>query len=146
MENNSNQYASEIYEQLRRVLGTYFNEVRESRNISLRDLEDSTNMSKALLSAFEKGDKMIRMENLINLMVTLEIPFNNIFSDDVTEKTGAYYDTKSIPQRDDEVLTKALIKMNLDKDDVADVLSYIDFIKFRRHNMQRNKSGKYIPR
>ncbi len=35
--------------------------------------------------------------------------------------------------------------MNLDKDDVADVLAYIDFTKFKRHSMQK-KSGRYIPR
>lgn len=145
MDNNSTMYASEIYEQLKRVLGNYFNEVRENRNISLRDVESSTKMSKSLLSAFEKGEKLPRMENLINLMITLGIPFNNIFSEEVSERTGANYDTNSIPQRDDEALTKTLIKMNLDKDDVADVLAYIDFIKFRRYNMQK-KSGRYIPR
>lgn len=145
MDNNSTMYASEIYEQLKRVLGNYFNEVRESRNISLRDIESSTKMSKSLLSAFEKGEKLPRMENLINLMIMLGIPFNNIFSEEVSERTGAIYDTDAIPQRDDEALTKTLIKMNLDKDDVADVLAYIDFIKFRRHNMQK-KSGRYIPR
>ena len=42
MDNNSNELTSRIYDELKRVLGVHFANVRNERGISLRDLSSQT--------------------------------------------------------------------------------------------------------
>ena len=133
-EQNKNNIADEsdkIYENLCKLYGEYFNYTREQKGLSLRELSKQTNISIALISLLENGDKLPRIETLIRLVLALGIPFNEIFG---RKATGLEFTSKpqKVTTRDDEVLRNTLLKMGCDKDDVKDILEFIDYKKYRK--------------
>ena len=141
MENNSDELTTRIYNELKRVLGVHFANIRNERGISLRDLSAQTGISKALIGAFEVGERLPRMDNIINLMLALEMPFEDVFGAKVQE-AKLNYTAKPTQKRDDEQLSNLLLKMNLDKNDIEAAIEYIDFLKYRK-TVKKNKN-KYI--
>ena len=71
------------------------------------------------------------IETLIRLVLALGIPFNEIFG---RKATGLEFTSKpqKVTARDDEVLRNTLLKMGCDKDDVKDILEFIDYKKYRK--------------
>ena len=119
--NNIVEESDKIYENLCKLYGEYFNYTREQKGLSLRELSKQTNISIALISLLENGDKLPRIETLIRLVLALGIPFNEIFG---RKATGLEFTSKpqKVTVRDDEVLRNTLLKMGCDKDDVKDIL------------------------
>lgn len=113
------------------MYGEYFNYTREQKGLSLRELSKKTNISIALISLLENGDKLPRIETIIRLVLALDIPFNEIFG---RKATGLEFSSKpqKVTVRDDEVLRNTLLKMGCDKDDVKDILEFIDYKKYRK--------------
>ena len=142
MDNNSNELTSRIYDELKRVLGVHFAKVREERGISLRELSSQTGISKALIGAFEVGERLPRMDNIINLMVALKMPFEDVFGTKVGE-AKLNYTAQPTQKRDDVQLSNLLLKMNLDKNDIEDVIEYVDFLKYRKA-LKRDARSKYV--
>ena len=138
MENNSDELTTRIYNELKRVLGVHFANIRNERGISLRDLSAQTGISKALIGAFEVGERLPRMDNIINLMLALEMPFEDVFGAKVQE-AKLNYTAKPTQKRDDEQLSNLLLKMNLDKNDIEAAIEYIDFLKYRK-TVKKNKN------
>ena len=64
-------------------------------------------------------------------MLALGILFNEIFG---RKATGLEFSSKpqKVTVRDDEVLRNTLLKMGCDKDDVKDILEFIDYKKYRK--------------
>ena len=54
--------ADKLYSNLCKQYGEYFNYVREQKGLSLRELSRQTNISIALISLLENGDKLPRIE------------------------------------------------------------------------------------
>ena len=129
--NNIVEESDKIYENLCKLYGEYFNYTREQKGLSLRELSKQTNISIALISLLENGDKLPRIETLIRLVLALGIPFNEIFG---RKATGLEFSSKpqKVTVRDDEVLRNTLLKMGCDKDDVKDILEFIDYKKYRK--------------
>ena len=129
--NNIVDESDKIYENLCKLYGEYFNYTREQKGLSLRELSKQTNISIALISLLENGDKLPRIETLIRLVLALGIPFNEIFG---RKATGLEFSSKpqKVTVRDDEVLRNTLLKMGCDKDDVKDILEFIDYKKYRK--------------
>ena len=129
--NNIVEESDKIYENLCKLYGEYFNYTREQKGLSLRELSKKTNISIALISLLENGDKLPRIETLIRLVLALGIPFNEIFG---RKATGLEFSSKpqKVTVRDDEVLRNTLLKMGCDKDDVKDILEFIDYKKYRK--------------
>jgi len=129
--NNIADESDRIYENLCKLYGEYFNYTREQKGLSLRELSKQTNISIALISLLENGDKLPRIETLIRLVLALGIPFNEIFG---RKATGLEFTSKpqKVTVRDDEVLRNTLLKMGCDKDDVKDILEFIDYKKYRK--------------
>ena len=148
-EQNKNNIADEsekIYENLCKLYGEYFNYTREQKGLSLRELSKQTNISIALISLLENGDKLPRIETLIRLVLALGIPFGEIFG---RKATGLEFSSKSqnAITRDDEVLRNTLLKMGCDKDDVKDILEFIDYKKYRKvvqNKMPKGRADKDI--
>ena len=146
-EQNKNNIADEsdkIYENLCKLYGEYFNYTREQKGLSLRELSKQTNISIALISLLENGDKLPRIETLIRLVLALGIPFNEIFG---RKATGLEFTSKpqKVTTRDDEVLRNTLLKMGCDKDDVKDILEFIDYKKYRKavqNKMPKDRADK----
>ena len=55
--NNIVEESDKIYENLCKLYGEYFNYTREQKGLSLRELSKKTNISIALISLLENGDK-----------------------------------------------------------------------------------------
>lgn len=129
--NNIVEESDKIYENLCKLYGEYFNYTREQKGLSLRELSKKTNISIALISLLENGDKLPRIETIIRLVLALGIPFNEIFG---RKATGLEFSSKTqkVTVRDDEVLRNTLLKMGCDKDDVKDILEFIDYKKYRK--------------
>ncbi len=124
--------ADKIYKNLCKLYGEYFNYVRDKeRNLSLRELSKQTNISIALISLLENGDKLPRIETLIRLALALEIPFNEIFGRKATGLEYTFKNTTST-DRDDEGLRRTLLNMGCDKDDLKDILEFIEFKKYKK--------------
>ena len=64
-------------------------------------------------------------------MLALGISFNEIFG---RKATGLEFSSKpqKVTVRYDEVLRNTLLKMGCDKDDVKDILEFIDYKKYRK--------------
>ena len=73
------------------MYGEYFNYTREQKGLSLRELSKKTNISIALISLLENGDKLPRIETIIRLVLALVIPFNEIFG---RKATGLEFSSK----------------------------------------------------
>lgn len=133
--------ADNIYENLCKRYGEYFNYVREQKGLSLRELSKQTNISIALISLLENGDKLPRIETLIRLVLALDIPFNEIFGD---KATGLELSAKAqkTSKRDDEVLRNTLLKMGCNKDDVKDILEFVEFKMYRQKMSKLSPSAK----
>ena len=144
--NNIVDESDKIYENLCKLYGEYFNYAREQKGLSLRELSKQTNISIALISLLENGDKLPRIETIIRLVLALGIPFNEIFG---RKAIGLEFSSKpqKVTVRDDEVLRNTLLKMGCDKDDVKDILEFIDYKKYRKvvqSKMPKNRVDKEI--
>ena len=118
--------ADKLYSNLCKQYGEYFNYVREQKGLSLRELSRQTNISIALISLLENGDKLPRIETLIRLVLALEIPFGEVFGNK-SNGMEFTYNREKVVKRDDEALRKALLRLGCNKDDIKDIRKFIKF-------------------
>ena len=130
--------ADKLYSNLCKQYGEYFNYVREQKGLSLRELSRQTNISIALISLLENGDKLPRIETLIRLVLALEIPFGEVFGHK-SHGMDFTYNREKVVKRDDEALRKALLRLGCNKDDIKDIMEFIEF------KIYKQKIGKLSP-
>ena len=130
--------ADKLYSNLCKQYGEYFNYVREQKGLSLRELSRQTNISIALISLLENGDKLPRIETLIRLVLALEIPFGEVFGHK-SNGMDFTYNREKVVKRDDEALRKALLRLGCNKDDIKDFMEFIEF------KIYKQKIGKLSP-
>ena len=130
--------ADKLYSNLCKQYGEYFNYVREQKGLSLRELSRQTNISIALISLLENGDKLPRIETLIRLVLALEIPFGEVFGHK-SNGMDFTYNREKVVKRDDESLRKALLRLGCNKDDIKDIMEFIEF------KIYKQKIGKLSP-
>lgn len=130
--------ADKLYSNLCKQYGEYFNYVREQKGLSLRELSRQTNISIALISLLENGDKLPRIETLIRLVLALEIPFGEVFGNK-SNGMEFTYNREKVVKRDDEALRKALLRLGCNKDDIKDIMEFIEF------KIYKQKIGKLSP-
>ena len=134
----------ELYETMCRLLGEYINFVREEKGISLRELYRQTNISIAVLSDIENGQKLPRFETLIKLVLALDIPlhfvFGNKFSGAEFKSIENDIKVKSKKPRADEILRNTLLNLGYNKDEMKDIINFAEFTKFKRKTGNDTKS------
>lgn len=114
-------------------LGTYFHHVRETVNkLSLRELYKKSGVSIALISAFEDGKKLPRIETIIKLMTVLDIPYKEVFGHKLAGMDFLFEVNQRIKLGTDNPLRQFLSTQGFDKDEIKDIIKYTDFIKYRR--------------
>ena len=118
--------ADKLYSNLCKQYGESFNYVREQKGLRLRELSRQTNISIALISLLENGDKLPRIETLIRLVLALEIPFGEVFGNK-SNGMEFTYNREKVVKRDDEALRKALLRLGCNKDDIKDIMEFIKF-------------------
>lgn len=121
-----------IYKELCVKYGEFFNFKREEKGLSLRELSKQTNISIALISLLENGDKLPRIETLIKLMSALDIPYNEIFGKKASD-IEFNPSPKKQKSRTDEELRNILLKYGCDKDDIKDIIQFIQFKIFKKN-------------
>lgn len=123
----------DISENVCNQLGSYFNHIRDKvRKLSLRELNKISGISIALISAFEDGKKLPRIETIIKLMIALNIPFNEVFGHKLAGMEFKFNPEISVNDNYDNPLRQYLSSLGYDKDEVKDIIKYTDFIKFNR--------------
>lgn len=120
--------ADETYGKLCRLYGIYFNSIRTRKGISLRQLSKSTGISIALISMFEQGDKLPRLETLLRLVIALGIPYSEVLGQ-VALEVGVNIEGKE--QDSTGMLSNILCDMGLDKNDIKSIFEYIEFRKYK---------------
>jgi transcriptional regulator with XRE-family HTH domain len=130
---NLEQEAKYISDRVCLQLGSYFNYYRETvRCYSLRELSKISGISIALISAFEDGKKLPRIETLIKLMLALNIQFDEIFGLRLKSVNHEIRNRRSPIMIQDNPLHEFLLKIGYGKNEVKDIIKYTDFIRFKR--------------
>ena len=118
-----------VYEQMCRMIGAYINKVREEKGISLREMYRRTNISIAVLSDIENGQKLPRIESLIKLALALDIPMSDIFG----SKLYPDFVIKPFKQVKEELLKNPPIHYDFSKDELKELKDFVEYIKFKRN-------------
>ena len=110
--------ANNLYRRMSKIIGGLINKSRTSKDFSFRKLASETNLSIALLSSVENGDKVPRLETLLKIMKALDIPMSEVFSNSIipTEETD-----------NSNSLDNILYSKGLSKEDVSFINEYIRF-------------------
>lgn len=114
---------NKLCKETNKVLGGLINKYRALRGLSYRQLSKATNISCTLLSDTENGNKIPRFETIIKIAEALDIPLNEIFSENI------------IPigtQKSSNTLDNILYSKGLSK---ADVNFINEYIKFKTHTL-----------
>lgn len=121
-------------EQACTMLGSYFNYMRDTvKGLSLRELSRISGISIALISSFEGGEKLPRIETLIKLMIALGIPFNEVFGHKLAGLEFTHNPNQSKKGTEDNPLRQFLSAQGYNKDEIKDIIRYTDFIKYSRN-------------
>jgi len=122
----------EISERVCNELGSYFHYMRETVNkLSLRELSKKCGISIALISAFEDGKKLPRIETIIKLMTVLKIPYKEVFGHKLAGM-DFLFEVNQILKNGDNPLRQFLSTQGFDKDEIKDIIKYTEFVKFSR--------------
>ena len=127
-----------VYEQMCRMLGTYINKVREEQGISLREMYRRTNISIAVLSDIENGQKLPRIDTLIKLALALDIPLNHIFGSECHTEFVFSNDIRPFKQTKEEMLKSPILHFDLSKDEIKELDNFMDYIKFKRNKKSKS--------
>ena len=119
--------ADECTRFITKAIGAYVNEVRTQKDISIRKLSKDINVSSTVISDFENGTKIPRMETIIKIVWALDIPLNKVFGRRALPM--AIFNTKT--GNEGMSITQLLAQDGLSMQDTKDVLKYIEFIKYK---------------
>ncbi len=127
------QQTTNQYSTMCRQLGEYINFVREEKGISLRDFYKQTSVSIAVMSDLENGVKVPRVETLLKIALALEIPLYFIFGNKFVPPEFKY-DDKNLHKkpRSEELLRNTLLNLAYNKDEVKDIMNFVEFTKSKR--------------
>ncbi|MCM1266200.1 MAG: helix-turn-helix transcriptional regulator [Candidatus Gastranaerophilales bacterium] len=112
-----------------KTIGAYVREVREEKGISIRKLATEINVSSTLISDFENGTKIPRMESIIKVIWALDIPINHIFG---KKALPSEIFTANSPEAKMS-LSQLLTQTGLSLSDVKEVTEFIEFKKSKRN-------------
>ena len=110
-----------------KALGAFVNEIRTKNGISIRKLSKDINVSSTVISDFENGTKIPRMETIIKIVWALDIPLNKVFGRRALPVTIFNANTGN----EGMSITQLLAQDGLSMQDTKDVLKYIEFVKYK---------------
>ncbi len=129
---NLEKETQETYESMCRRIGEYINYVRENKGISLRELYRRTNISIAVLSDLENGQKLPRYETLIKLCIALEIPLEFIFGAKFVP-LFRFNDKSGVKTpRSHDIIRNTFLNAGFNKDETKEIMNFVEFIKYKR--------------
>ena len=120
--------ADECTKVITKAIGAYVNEVRTQKDISIRKLSKEINVSSTVISDFENGTKIPRMETIIKIVWALDIPLNKVFG----RRALPVAIFNSNTGKEGMSLTQLLAQEGLSMQDTKEVLDYIEFRKYKK--------------
>ncbi|MBR1425341.1 helix-turn-helix transcriptional regulator [bacterium] len=119
-------------------LAVFVAENRKESELTVRDLNERSMVSLAVINDLEKARSMPRVETLIRLGLALGINVNDVFKalllPDLTINS---YNKGSKTE-----LATDLAKYGYDKNEVSDILNYIKYIDFKKRQ-KNNKASNH---
>lgn len=124
-----------LEQQVLNKLAVFISEKRKEKGLSVREVNERSRVSLAVINDLEKARSMPRVETLIRLGLALEIDFNEVFKalvlqDVVSTDTNTSKDNKTN-------LAMDLSKYGYDKNQVSEIMDFIKYIDFK--TTQKNK-------
>lgn len=118
-----------LEQQVLNKLAVFISEKRKEKGLSVREINERSRVSLAVINDLEKARSMPRVETLIRLGLALEIDFNEVFKalilqDVVNTDTNANKDNKTN-------LAMDLSKYGYDKNQVSEIMDFIKYIDFK---------------
>ncbi|MCM1264880.1 MAG: helix-turn-helix transcriptional regulator [Candidatus Gastranaerophilales bacterium] len=123
-----------IEEQVLKNLAVFIAETRKKKGLTVRELNERSRVSLAVINDLEKARSMPRVETLIRLGLALEVGYNEVFSALILQDETH---TKSLPK--ETRLAMDLAKYGYDKNQVFEIMSYIEFVNFKNSIQKDNK-------
>ena len=111
-----------------KALGAYVNEIRTKNGISIRKLSKDINVSSTVISDFENGTKIPRMETIIKIVWFLDIPLNKVFG----RRALPVAIFNSNTGNEGMSIAQLLAQEGLSMQDTKEVLDYIEFRKYKK--------------
>lgn len=111
----------------------YLSQERKRKKLSLRHMYECTNVSIALISDFENGNKIPRLETIIRLATYLGINMYKLFGTKLCPERPL---KDKLPPRNDEkyVIWDTLKYLNFTDSECKEFLNYVQYIKSKRKN------------
>lgn len=116
-------------------LAVFISAIRKEKGLSVREVNERSKVSLAVINDLEKARSMPRVETLIRLGLALEIDFNEVFralilSDKISTDINFYKVNKTD-------LAMDIARYGYDKNQVSEIIDFIKFIDFK--STQKNK-------
>ncbi|RAI14121.1 MAG: hypothetical protein DK841_03275 [Candidatus Melainabacteria bacterium] len=116
-------------------LAVFISTIRKDKGLSVRELNERSRVSLAVINDLEKARSMPRVETLIRLGLALEIDFNEVFKALILpDKISTDINFCKINKTD---LAMDIARYGYDKNQVAEILDFIKYIDFKA--TQNNK-------
>lgn len=116
-------------------LAVFISAIRKEKGLSVREVNERSKVSLAVINDLEKARSMPRVETLIRLGLALEIDFNEVFralilSDKINTDINFYKVNKTD-------LAMDIARYGYDKNQIAEIIDFIKYIDFK--STQKNK-------
>lgn len=110
-------------------LAVFISEKRKEKGLSVREVNERSRVSLAVINDLEKARSMPRVETLIRLALALEIDFNEVFEKmKILEMTVKNKTTNKNEKID---LALDISKYGYDKNQISEIMDFIKFIDFK---------------
>ena len=104
-------------------LAVFISEKRKEKGLSVREVNERSRVSLAVINDLEKARSMPRVETLIRLGLALEIDFNEVFKALILQ---------DVVSKDNKAnLAMDLSKYGYDKNQVSEIMDFIKYIDFK---------------
>lgn len=112
-----------------RKLAVFISAIRKEKGFSVRELNERSKVSLAVINDLEKARSMPRVETLIRLGLALEIDFNEVFRALILpDKISTDINFNKINKTD---LAMDIARYGYDKNQVAEIIDFIKYIDFK---------------
>lgn len=116
-------------------LAVFISAIRKEKGLSVREVNERSKVSLAVINDLEKARSMPRVETLIRLGLALEIDFNEVFRALILpDKISTDINFYKVNKTD---LAMDIARYGYDKNQIAEIIDFIKYIDFK--SKQKNK-------
>lgn len=116
-------------------LAVFISAIRKEKGLSVREVNERSKVSLAVINDLEKARSMPRVETLIRLGLALEIDFNEVFRALILpDKISTDINFYKVNKTD---LAMDIARYGYDKNQIAEIIDFIKYIDFK--STQKNK-------